>query len=93
MRKPSAYVPFTLAGAALALVLGYVAVNGVARDPAGDEGAAARLFQLILTAQAIAMVAFAARWLRSAPRPALVILALQAVAAAIAIGTVIVLES
>ena len=91
--KPSAFVPFVLSGAALALVLGYVAVFGVDANPQGDEGAPARLFQLVLAAQASIMALFAMTWLPRAVRPALLVLALQAAAAAIPIATILLLES
>jgi hypothetical protein len=91
-KRPSALVPFAPAAVALALVLGYVAVFGVDTNRVGDEGAPARLFQLTLAAQVVTMAVFAAAWLPRALRPTLVILLLQAAAAAIPIATILLLE-
>jgi hypothetical protein len=91
-KRPSALVPFVLAGAALAFVVGYVAVFGV-DDGTGDEGTPARIFQLTMAAQLVAMAVFAVAWLPRALRPALLILALQAAAAAIPVATILLLES
>ena len=64
--------------AALALVLGHVAVSGGVRET--DEGTAAHLWQLLMAAQLPVVAFFAITWLPRAPRPALQVLALQAVA-------------
>ena len=70
--------------AALAVVIGYVAMFGTARQ--ADEGAAAHTWQLLMAAQIPVIIFFAVRWLPQAPRQALPILALQggAVLAALA---------
>ena len=81
MRRPSAYLPVAMSLAALAMVLGAVAVDlarggAIARDP--DEGAVAHLFQLLMTVQWPIMLFFAVKWLRRAPRQTLGVLGLQA---------------
>jgi hypothetical protein len=53
-----------------------VAVNGVVHQP--DEGA--HLWQLLVAGQAPLIAYFALRWRPTARRPALVVLALQAIA-------------
>jgi hypothetical protein len=70
--------------AALAVVIGYVATFGTARQ--ADEGAAAHIWQLLMAAQIPVIIFFAVRWLPQAPSQALPILALQggAVLAALA---------
>ena len=83
MRRPSAYLPVAMSLAALAMVLGAVAVGlarggAIARDP--DEGAIAHLFQSLMTVQWPIMLFFALKWLRRAPRETLEVLGLQAVA-------------
>ncbi|MGP8258391.1 MAG: hypothetical protein ACLQM6_00380 [Acidobacteriaceae bacterium] len=83
MRRPSAYLPVAMSLAALAMVLGAVAVGlaqggHIVRDP--DEGAVAHLFQLLMTVQWPITLFFAVKWLRCAPRPTLGVLGLQAVA-------------
>lgn len=64
--------------AALALVLGYLAVNGVVHE--ADEGAAAHIWQILLAGQIPFVAFFAIRWLPSSPKPALMILTLQCIA-------------
>jgi hypothetical protein len=78
MKHPSAFVPIGMSLAALALVLGYVAMFGVGREP--DEGAAAHVWQLLMAGQLPIVLSFAARWLPKAAGPAFRVLALQAVA-------------
>jgi hypothetical protein len=90
LRRPSAFLPLVMSLAALVMVAWYVAVHGVVRGE--DEGVAARLFQLLVAAQLPISAFFAVSWLPRAPRPAAVILALQACAWLAAIGTVAVLE-
>jgi hypothetical protein len=77
--------------AALAFLLGYVAVFGIVQHD--DEGAPARIFQLIMLAQLPIVAFFAVRWLPKRPRQSLLVLALQAVAWIIPIVAVIWFES
>ena len=49
VRQPSALLPLAMSLAALALVLGRVAIYGVARE--ADEGAVAHLWQLLMAGQ------------------------------------------
>jgi hypothetical protein len=65
--------------AALALVLGYIAIFGVVRE--ADEGTAAHLWQLLMAGQVPIIGYFAVKWLPRDPGRALRVLALQAVAA------------
>jgi len=64
--------------AALSLVLGHIAIFGVARQ--ADEGAAAHLWQLLMAGQLPVIAVFAIKWLPRTPGPALLVLGLQAVA-------------
>lgn len=84
--RPSALVPIAMSLAALAVVLVHVAWSGAARQ--GDEGAAAHLFQLLVAGQLPIVAFFAIRWLRRAPRQAVVMLGLQALAAVVACAPV-----
>ena len=86
MKKPSAFLPIAMSLAALALVLGYVAIFGVVHE--ADEGAAAHIFQLLMAAQAPLVLYFAAKWLPRSPGPALCVLALQAGAGIAALAPV-----
>ena len=85
-RKPSAVLPVAMSFAALAIVLVHVARFGAARET--DEGAAAHLWQLLMAGQVPILAFFVIRWLPQAPRPALLMLALQVVAALAALAPV-----
>lgn len=63
---------------ALALALAHIAIFGTARQ--ADEGAAAHLWQLLMAGQIPVIAFFAIKWLPRAPEPALLVLALQAIA-------------
>src|SRR5256885_8256537 len=78
MKQPSALFPIAMSVAALALVLGHIAIFGAARE--ADEGTAAHLWQLLMAGQVPVIVYFALKWLPRAPGQALRVLALQAVA-------------
>ena len=90
-KQPGAWIPLVMSLAALAFLLGYVAIFGTVQHQ--DEGAPARIFQLIMLAQLPIMAYFAVRWLPRKPKPALLVLALQAVAWTIPILAVMWLES
>jgi len=93
LRRPVAWAPVAMSIAALTLVLGYVVLVGPDVQPAHDDRAPARQFQLILLAQGLTIALFAIRWLPRAPRPTALILALQLVVAAIPVGLLVVLEA
>jgi len=86
LRKPSAFIPVGMSLAALATVLIHIVLFGTARE--ADEGAAAHIFQLLLIVQLPIVAFFAVRWLPRFPRPALFVLALQAVAGLAALAPV-----
>ena len=90
MKQPSALVPLAMSCAALALVLGHLALFGVARQ--ADEGAAAHLWQLLMAGQVPVVAYFALTWLPRRPRQALLVLALQAGAGLAALAPVFVLK-
>ncbi len=76
LRRPSAFAPLAMSGAALALVLGAIAFNrGVPHDT--DEGAVAHLWQILMVAQMPVILFFALRWLPRAPRQSWPVLAIQ----------------
>jgi len=93
LRRPTGFLPLVLSASATGLVLGYVLLFGTDPNPTGDEGAAAHVFQLVLVAQLFAMLVFAVAWLPRAFRAALLVLLLQAAAAAIPIVTIVTLEA
>ena len=78
IKLPSAFLPLAMSVAALAVVLGHVAVFGAARE--ADEGAAAHLWQLLMAGQVPLVAYFAIKWLPRAPRSVLAVLALQGAA-------------
>ncbi len=86
MKQPSAFLPLAMSFAALATVLGHVAMFGAVREP--DEGTAAHIFQLLLIAQVPIVTFFAIKWLPRNPRQALQVLALQAGAGLAALAPV-----
>jgi hypothetical protein len=90
LRRPSAWLPPLLSFAALGLIVAHVALVGVARQ--ADEGAEARIFQLLMLATAVVIGAFAVRWLPVAPKAAVFIVGLQLLVAAIPMITLAVLE-
>jgi len=87
--RPSGFIPLTMSGAALLVVLTHIANFGVGREP--DEGAAAHLWQILMAGQLPIVVFFAIRWLRKDLRGTLVVLGLQTLAIVIAISPVLVL--
>ena len=78
-KQPSAWLPIAMSVAALALVLGRVALFGAVRE--ADEGTAAHLWQRLMAGQALAMGYFAIKWLPRDPWRTLPVLALQGAAA------------
>ena len=93
LKQPSAWIPLAMSFAALSMILVYVAINGFASSGNGDEGAPARIFQLIMLAQLPIAGYFAIKWLPMRPKQSLIVLALQAVAWVIPIVTIMWLES
>ncbi len=86
MKQPSAFLPVTMSLAALATVLGHVAMFGVARE--ADEGTAAHIWQLLMAGQVPVVAFFAIKWLPRTPRQAMLVLALQVGAALAALAPV-----
>ena len=86
MQRPSALLPIAMSVAALALVLGHVAIYGVVHE--ADEGAVAHLWQLLMAGQVPVVAYFALKWLPRAPGPGLRVLALQLVSAVAACAPV-----
>lgn len=72
--------------AALAIVIIHIVRFGTARE--ADEGTAAHLWQILMAAQLPIIAFFAIKWLPRAPKPALLVLALQAIAGLAAMAPV-----
>jgi hypothetical protein len=76
--------------AALGVIFGQMVFFGLARE--ADEGTAAHLWQLLLAGQIPVIAFFVVKWLPRAPRPALVVLILQAAALLLAAAPVFLLK-
>ena len=74
-KSPSAWLPISMSGVALAIVLGYIAIFGVVREP--DEGTAAHLWQLLMVGQAPVIFWFLLTRFRKSPRQAIIVLTAQ----------------
>lgn len=79
LKRASAFVPVAMSVTALSIVLGYAVMFGVARQ--ADEGAAAHMWQVLMAGQVPIIAFFAFKWFPSQPKQALLVLALQIVAA------------
>jgi FtsH-binding integral membrane protein len=90
IRQPSAFLPVAMSLVALALVLGHVALFGVVHE--ADEGTAAHLWQILMAAQLPIVAFFALKYVPQKPKQALLILALQIVAALTACAPVFFLK-
>ena len=86
IRRPTAWLPVAMSLAALAIVIIHIARFGVARE--ADEGTAAHLWQILMAGQLPIIALFAIKWLPTNPKPALVVLALQAGAGLAALAPV-----
>lgn len=79
LSRSSAFIPVMMSGTALAIVLGYAAMFGIARQ--ADEGTAAHTWQLLMAGQLPVIAFFAIKWLPTRPKQALLVLCLQLAAA------------
>lgn len=93
LRQPSAWIPIAISLSALIFLVSNVVIFGIRQDVHPDEGAPARIFQLLMAVQIPIMAYFTIKWLPKRPKQSLLILALQSVAWIIPIITVIWLES
>jgi hypothetical protein len=73
--RPSAILPIMMSGVALAIVIGYATIFGVARQ--ADEGTAAHLWQLLMIGQVPAIAFFVIKWVPSEPAQTLQVVAVQ----------------
>ena len=89
-RNASAAIPLGMSAGALIMVL--VHMLNIGADPAAAEGMAAKLFQLLLAAQAPFVAFFAAKWLPRHPAEAMFVIATQAAAALAALAPVVIFD-
>lgn len=90
IRQPSAFLPVAMSLVALALVLSYIALFGVVHE--ADEGTVAHIWQILIAVQVPIIAFFAIKYVPQKPRQALLILALQIVAALTACAPVFFLK-
>lgn len=86
-KQPTAWIPLVMSFVALAMILGYVTMFGIVHNE--DEGAPARIFQLIMVAQLPIVAFFGLSWIAKKPKETLVVLVVQAIAWIVPILTVI----
>ena len=91
LRKPSALLPVLMSFSALAVVAIFISIYGDVQQQ--DEGTAAHLFQLLIALQIPNSLFFAFKWLPKFAKPAIGVLALQVIAASVALVTILILES
>ena len=85
-KRPSAWLPVLMSVTALAIAFIHIIRFGTARE--ADEGTSAHLWQILMAGQVPIIAFFAIRWLPRNPKPALLILAIQAIASIAALGPV-----
>jgi hypothetical protein len=90
MKRPAAFVPPAMSLAALATVAVHLARFGVTHEP--DEGTAAHIWQLLVSAQLPVIGYFAMTWLPRATREAVTVLAIDLAAIAMAAAPVLILK-
>ena len=90
LKKPTAWIPLALATGALTVPYLWVLVIGA--DPAGDEGGAAHLWQILMAAQFLAIFFFALTQLPQKPKLGLITLAVQIIAFLVAAAPVFLLK-
>ncbi len=90
LRKPSAFLPVAMSLAAFSVIFIHIILHGTTRQ--ADEGAAAHLWQLLMSLQIPIIAFFGIRWLKHSPKYTLLVLVLQLVAALIALAPVYLLH-
>ena len=86
IKKPSAWIPIAIPLVFFAYLVIFITSYGIVREE--DEGVGAHLFQLWLVLEPLMVGFFAVKWLPAAPKQALLVLALQIVAALLPIAVV-----
>ena len=90
LKKPSAWIPIVIPLIFFAYLVIHITIFGIVREK--DEGTGAHLFQLWLVLEPLMVGFFTVKWLPRAPKQALLILALQIVAALLPISVVFFLK-
>jgi hypothetical protein len=90
IKKPSAWIPIAIPLILFTYLVIFISTFGIVW--AEDEGTGAHLFQLWLVLEPFMVGYFAVKWLPRAPKPALIILGLQILAALLPISVVFLLK-
>jgi hypothetical protein len=85
-KRPSAFLPIVMSLIAVTVVGIHIAAYGTAAQR--DEGGAAHLWQLLMTAQVPVVAFFMIKWTPRVPRAALPVFAVQLAAALAALAPV-----
>lgn len=80
MKHPTAWLPLLMSLCALLLFLSYLWISTPAPQSSGDEGAPARVYQMLMSLQIPVLLLFPVLWWKREPRKTLLVLALQVVA-------------
>ena len=91
LKTPSALAPLVMSLTALLLIIAVLSTVGITHQQ--DEGAPARIFQLLIALQVPIIAFFALKWLPESPRSSLLVILLQIGAASAAVATIVWLES
>ena len=86
LKKPSAWIPIVIPLLFFAYLVTYISMYGIVREE--DEGTGAHLFQVWLMLEPFMLGYFAIRYVPQSPKHALIILALQILAALLPISIV-----
>ena len=90
LKKPGAWIPIVIPLVFFTYIIIFISIFGIVRKE--DEGIAAHLFQLWLVCEPFLVGFFAVKWLPRARKEALIILALQALAALLLLSVVFFLK-
>jgi hypothetical protein len=89
-RNASAAIPLGMSAGAFIMVL--IHIISIGANPSADDGATAKLFQLLLAGQAPFVAFFALKWLPRMPSEAMLVIATQAAAALVALAPVVLFD-
>lgn len=93
LKNISAWLPVTVSLAALVFTISYIAIIGIPKvKTMHDEGAAARIFQLLMIGQVPVILFFLFKWFPKKPREAVYTFILQVLAGILAFMPVYLLE-
>ncbi len=89
-KRPSAVLPILMSLSAVVVIV--IHLVGFGPAPQADEGGAAHVWQLLMSAQLPVVAFFLIRWAPKAPRAAFIVLAVQVAAAVMAFAPVYLLK-